>query len=199
MKPLTSLCVYCGSRKGKKSVYAKTAMALADEMVDRDIRLVYGGGGIGLMGTIAQRVADGGGEVVGIIPDFLQKIEKPFNGGTKKIVTDSMHERKQIMFDMSDAFLALPGGIGTLDEMFEMMTWRQLGQHKKPLALLNVNGYWDPFLYLLDHIVDHDFAGPDIRNNLVVESDIKCLLDRLGGARAPQKERQMSRAAAPSK
>lgn len=168
MTELTSLCVFCGSRTGVNKAFATTAETIADELARKNIRLVYGCGGIGLMGVIAKRVMEQGGEVTGVIPDFLQKLEEPFDNITEKIVTGSMHERKQIMFERSDAFLVLPGGIGTLDETFEMMTWRQLGQHRKPIGLLNVDGYWDPFVQLVDHIVDEEFAESDIRENLVV-------------------------------
>lgn len=195
MSELKSLCVYCGSRTGSNGAFTQAAETLADALVERNIRLVYGGGGIGLMGVLAERVIKKGGNVVGIIPDFLQKIEKSFDDATRKIVTESMHERKQIMFEMSDAFIVLPGGIGTLDETFEMMTWRQLKQHHKPVALLNVSKYWDPFLTLISHIVDNEFAESDIRDNVIVEDEVPALLSKLGDAVKPVPSRlhQMNR------
>ncbi|TNE40334.1 MAG: TIGR00730 family Rossman fold protein [Alphaproteobacteria bacterium] len=179
MSKLKSLCIYCGSRVGSMPAFETATLALADTLAARGIRLVYGGGGIGLMGIAAKRVMAQGGEVVGIIPEFLQKLEVKYEGVTQLILTDSMHERKQLMFDMSDAFLVLPGGIGTLDETVEMMTWRQLQRHSKPIALVNLDGYWDPFVELIDHVIDNGFAEANIRDNLIVASSIEDALSQI--------------------
>ncbi len=176
MPSLTSLCVFCGSRTGTNPNFAKVALELADTMVDRNIRLIYGGGGIGLMGVLARHIMEQGGEVVGVIPKFLQIPEVRYDGATRTIVTGSMHERKQTMFDLSDAFLVLPGGIGSLDETVEMMTWRQLRRHDKPIALLNLEDYWQPFKALLDHMIQEDFASQDVTDNLIVEGSIETAL-----------------------
>jgi uncharacterized protein (TIGR00730 family) len=179
MTKLTSLCVYCGSRIGRNAAIEKATLELADLLAARGIRLVYGGGGIGLMGVAARRVMAQGGTVTGIIPEFLQKAEVKFDGVTETIVTDSMHQRKQEMFDRSDAFLVLPGGIGTLDETIEMMTWRQLKRHTKPIAMVNLEGYWSPFVKLLDHVIDQGFAESNIRDNLIVTDAITSALDAI--------------------
>jgi uncharacterized protein (TIGR00730 family) len=179
MTKLTSLCVYCGSRIGRNTAIETATLELADQLAAQGIRLVYGGGGIGLMGVAARRVMAKGGQVTGIIPEFLQKAEVKFDGVTETIVTDSMHERKQEMFDRSDAFLVLPGGIGTLDETIEMMTWRQLKRHTKPIALVNLEGYWDPFVQLLDHIITQGFAETNIRENLIISDTISGAMEAI--------------------
>jgi hypothetical protein len=173
---LKSLCVFCGSRSGNGPIYDAAAEALAQELGARNIRLIYGGGGVGLMGVTAKKLMALGGEVVGIIPDFLQELEG-YDGISRVIVTKSMHERKQTMFDLCDAFLSLPGGIGTLDETMEMMTWSQLDRHTKPIGLLNLEGYWDPLIALLTNIIDKGFAEDNIRDELVVAADVAAVLD----------------------
>ena len=179
MPKLRSLCVFCGSRNGVNPHFQVAATELADQLASRGIRLIYGGGGIGLMGIIAKRVMEQGGEVTGVIPKFLQVAEVRFDGVTETIVTASMHERKQAMFDRSDAFIALPGGLGTLDETVEMMTWRQLQRHEKPIAILNLDNYWDPFLDLIDHAVMEGFAGKDVSDELIVADGVNEALDAL--------------------
>ena len=158
MADIKSICVYCGSSPGSDPIYLESAEAFGRILARENIRLVYGGGGIGLMGAVARACLEAGGHVTGIIPDFLVAREQAlklqndsFQVDHTVIVTTDMHVRKRKMFDMADAFVALPGGIGTLEELVEQMTWIQLGQHKKPLALLNVKNYWKPMLALLAH------------------------------------------------
>lgn len=178
---LRSLCVFCGSRSGTAPVYEEAALRLAEELAARNIRLIYGGGGVGLMGIVAKKLMALGGEVVGVIPDFLQEIEG-YDDLTRVIVTRSMHERKQAMFDLSDAFVSLPGGIGTLDETLEMMTWSQLRRHTKPIGLLNLEGYWDPLIALLTSVIDKGFGDATIRDDLIVGGDIADIIERIEAA-----------------
>jgi len=152
MAVLKSVCVYCGSSPGIDPAYEAAATRLGQCLAEGGIRLIYGGGSIGLMGTVARAALDNGGEVTGVIPTFLQEREVMLNRVSSLIVTEDMHERKRLMFQKADAFIALPGGIGTLEEVVEMMTWAQLGQHRKPVLLANMNGFWTPLLNLLDHM-----------------------------------------------
>ncbi|AWN53743.1 TIGR00730 family Rossman fold protein [Methylobacterium sp. 17Sr1-1] len=149
---MRTVCVYCGSGFGTDPVFEATARALGRHLAEAGIALVYGGGNVGLMGTVARAVLDHGGHVTGIIPDFLKSRERMLDDVQETIVVSDMHTRKKLMFDRSDAFVALPGGIGTLEELVEQMTWSQLGQHAKPILLLSVAGFWAPFLALLDHM-----------------------------------------------
>jgi len=151
MAEIRSICVYCGSSPGNDPIYVEAALAFGEALARERIKLVYGGGGIGMMGALADAALAGGGEVTGIIPDFLVAREKALEGARAVIVTNDMHERKRTMFELADAFVALPGGIGTLEELVEQMTWIQLGQHRKPLLLLNLKGFWDPLIALLKH------------------------------------------------
>ena len=146
MAELRSICVYCGSNPGKSPEYAEAAERLGRDMAEADVRLVYGGGSVGLMGIVARTVLACGGNVTGIIPQFLKDREVMLKEVSELIVTADMHERKRIMFERSDAFVALPGGIGTLEEVVEMMTWAQLDQHEKPILIVNINGFWDPLI-----------------------------------------------------
>ena len=152
MAKLNQLCVYCGSGVGEDPAYAESARFLGRALAQAGIRLVYGGGSVGLMGIIARAVLDEGGEVIGIIPRFLEKRERVFPDVSELIVTEDMHERKMLMFERADAFVALPGGIGTLEEYIEQLTWVQLGQHQKPMLLANIAGFWQPLIDLLDHM-----------------------------------------------
>ncbi len=156
-----SVCVYCGSSKGLDDAFLDAACRLGRTLAENNVQLVYGGGSLGLMGATAEAALEAGGKVVGIIPKFLRDIEKQYEDITELHVTKNMHERKQLMFDRSDAFVSLPGGIGTLEETVEMLTWSQLGRHNKPIVLLNVHNYWTPLLNLLDHMVDQKFVKPD--------------------------------------
>ena len=157
MSKLQNICVYCGSGSGRSPVYADAARSLGEQLAKADIRLVYGGGAVGLMGILAKSVLDNGGNVTGIIPEFLQEREVMLDTVQDLIVTKDMHERKRKMFEAAQAFVALPGGIGTLEEVVEMLTWAQLGQHKKPILLANINGFWDPLTRLFDHMEEEAF------------------------------------------
>ena len=155
-----SICVYCGSSTGNQPIYRDAADALGRAIAESGMRLVFGGGGVGLMGVLCNSVIRHGGLVTGIIPGFLREREAHRGGLDELYVVESMHERKQMMFEQSDAFAILPGGFGTLDELFEMVTWRQLDLHDKPIVLVNVNGYWDPLLALIDRQVAEGFVRP---------------------------------------
>ncbi|HEX6118136.1 MAG TPA: TIGR00730 family Rossman fold protein [Dongiaceae bacterium] len=174
-----SACVYCGAASGASSTFLKIATDVGRALGEHRIRLIYGGGGIGLMGAVADAVLAAGGEVVGIIPEHLQQAELGHRGLTELKIVDSMHTRKRMMFDLSEAFIVLPGGLGTLDETFEIITWRQLGMHDKPIILLNHEQYWDPFLGLVDHVIGNGFARPATRQLFSVASSIGRLFDLL--------------------
>ena len=161
---IRSICVYCGSGPGLNPAYAGAANDFGAIMADAGIRLIYGGGSLGLMGIVARSVLRHGGEVTGIIPSFLSERERMLRDVQELIVTDDMHQRKRLMFERADAFVALPGGIGTLEEVVEMLTWAQLGQHNKPVLLANIDGFWAPLLSLLGHMRAEEF----IRDGLMV-------------------------------
>jgi uncharacterized protein (TIGR00730 family) len=162
MSKLTSICVYCGSAPGHDPAYLETARRLGADLAKAGIRLIYGGGDVGLMGAVARAVIDNGGSVTGIIPTFLMRRERMLTAVEELIVTADMHERKQIMFERADAFVALPGGVGTLEELVEQLTWAQLGQHKKPIILANTNGFWDRFLDLIGHMHAEGFIRSEL-------------------------------------
>ena len=184
MRPLHSLCVYCGSAVGFAPRYRDAARRLGQSMAENGIRLVYGGGGIGLMGIVADAVLAGGGSVVGVIPDFLESRELGHRGLSWLHVVDSMHARKNLMEQMSDAFAVLPGGFGTLDETFEILTWRQLRLHDKPIVLINLDGYWEPLLRLVDHVVAEGFARSESRRLFTVVERVEDVIAVL--RRAPE-------------
>ena len=161
--PNFSVCVYCGSRPGADPAYLATAQALGAAIATNHWRLVYGAGDVGLMGAVAQAATDAGAPTLGIIPMHLLDREAPRGVFGDRIITETMHERKKVMFMNADAVIVLPGGAGSLDEFFEVLTWAQLGLHAKPIVLLNVNGYWDPLLALLDHVIEKAFADVSIR------------------------------------
>ncbi len=163
--PLKRICVYCGSGSGQNPKFATAAKTLGAQIAQAGLGLVYGGGSLGLMGETARSVLENGGHVTGIIPDFLSDREKMLEDVQELIVTQDMHERKRLMFERSDAIVALPGGIGTLEELVEQLTWSQLGQHVKPICLANIDGFWQPLLGLLDHMRGEQF----IRNGLEVD------------------------------
>lgn len=152
MTEIRSVCVYCGSGPGADPAFVEAAKELGKVLAENRIRLVFGGGSLGLMGAVANSVLDHGGEVTGIIPEFLTGKERKLTRAQEVIVTGDMHERKQIMFERADAFVALPGGIGTLEELVEQLTWSQLGRHRKPIVIANISGFWDPLCVLLDHM-----------------------------------------------
>ena len=178
MRTLKSLCVYCGSSPRRDAAYAETARSLAQTMVERGIRLVYGGASVGIMGAVADEVLRLGGEAVGVIPEALMRKELAHASLTELHVTPSMHARKTLMAELADAFVALPGGIGTFEEIFEVCTWAQLGFHGKPCGLLNVAGYYDRLVAFLDHAADERFVRREQRDMLVVATDPASLLDR---------------------
>ena len=178
MAELKSICVYCGSNPGADPEFAATAKGLGAAMARASIRLVYGGGSVGLMGELADAVLDRGGEVIGIIPTFLKNREHASVRG-KVIVTRDMHERKQRMFDEADAFVALPGGVGTLEEVVEQMTWAQLGRHQKPILLANIQKFWDPLCALLDHMEELQFIRPGLAVNYLVAERVDDILPML--------------------
>lgn len=182
---LRRVCVFCGSAAGKRPAYRRAAERLGGELARRGLGLVYGGGSIGLMGVLADAALAAGGEVVGVIPRGLARKEIAHAGLTRLEVVPSMHARKAAMADQADAFVAMPGGMGTLEELTEVLTWAQLGLHQKPCALLDVAGYWRPLIRLLDHAVEERFLRPDHRRLLLVERGPERLLDRLVRWRPP--------------
>lgn len=180
------ICVYCGSSPGRRTEYREAARAFGHELAARGLGLVYGGASVGVMGAVADAVLERGGEVVGVIPESLMTREIAHGGLTQLHVVDSMHARKALMAEQSDGFAALPGGWGTLEEVFEMLTWAQLGMHRKPCGLLNVAGYYDPLAHFLDHTVEERFVRSEYRPMVMMESSPAALLDRFASYEAPQ-------------
>ncbi len=176
---LKRVCVFCGSNSGANPGYATAARGLAALLAARNIGLVYGGGKVGLMGVMAEAMLEAGGDVIGVIPQSLVSLEVAHHGITELRVVQTMHERKAMMNQLSDAFIALPGGFGTLDEFFEVLTWSQLGYHGKPCGLLNVLGYYDPLLAMLDRAVLEKFLSPAHRALVLDDTDLDRLLQRL--------------------
>jgi len=189
---LKRVCVFCGSSDGARSSYREAAAMLGRVLGARRIGVVYGGGNIGLMGALADAALGAGGEVIGVIPEHLVNKELAHRGVDLRIV-HSMHERKALMADLADAFIALPGGYGTLEEFCEVLTWSQLGLHAKPCGLLNVDGYYDSLLGLFDHAVAEGFVRPPSRDIVLVDDQAARLLDRLALWQAPQVERWIDR------
>jgi uncharacterized protein (TIGR00730 family) len=179
MTSIRNICVYCGSSPGTDPRFAEAAHAFGAILAEHDIRLIYGGGSVGLMGAVASSVLAKGGQVTGIIPDFLAGKERPMAELQELIVTRDMHERKRIMFERSDAFVALPGGIGTLEELVEQLTWAQLGRHKKPILIVNIGGFWDPLRALLDHMQDLAFVHSASNINLLSADRVEDILPML--------------------
>lgn len=173
------ICVYCGSSPGKSEAYRTAAHQLGQELVQAGIGLVYGGGSVGLMGVIANEVMDHGGEVIGVIPKDLDFREVSNRALTDLRLVANMHERKALMAELSDGFIAMPGGYGTLDEMFEILTWSQLGLHEKPFGLFNVNNFYQPLLTFLDHVVEEQFIEPAFRGLILSSDDPKLLLEQM--------------------
>jgi len=178
MSTLKRICVYCGSGPGSDLAFVAAARAFGAILADNRIGLVYGGGSVGLMGELANAVLDRGGDVLGIIPTFLENREHA-NKRAGVIVTRDMHERKQRMFDEADAFVALPGGVGTLEEVVEQMTWAQLGRHQKPILLANIERFWDPLCALLDHMEELQFIRPGLAVNYLVAERVDDILPML--------------------
>lgn len=182
--PIKKIIVYCGSSKGYTAVYEQTAQALGNYMAERAYSMVYGAGSVGLMGVIADAMLAKGAEVIGVIPDFLKKWEVDHKGINETIVTESMHERKQKMAELGDAVIALPGGFGTLDELFEILTWGQLGLHDMPVGLLNIQGFFDPLLQMLQKMVSEGFVKQENLDQLLVDESIEGLFAKLQAPRA---------------
>lgn len=180
VEPRKSVCVFCGSRPGSDPAYLAAAEALGAGLAGMDLRLVYGAGDVGLMGAVARAAMTAGGETFGVVPQHLVAREVALRDLSHFVVTETMHERKKVMFMNADAIVTLPGGPGSLDELFEVLTWRQLGLHRKPVLLLNPKGYWDPLLALLDHIVAQGFAEKDFLGFLEAQETVPALLARLG-------------------
>ena len=175
-----SVCVYCGARDGAKKSYKAAAEAMGNAIAREGWRLVYGAGDVGLMGAVARAAQEAGADVFGVIPEHLMRREVGKTDLSRFVVTETMHERKKVMFTNSDAIVVLPGGAGSLDEFFEVLTWRQLGLHDKPVLILNIDGYWDPLVTLLDHVIAQGFADPGLRGLYEVVGDVDALFARLG-------------------
>jgi uncharacterized protein (TIGR00730 family) len=195
---IRKICVYCGSGPGTDPAFIEAARAFGRILGQNGIGLVYGGGAIGLMGEIAHAVVDNGGEATGIIPEFLMAREHALRATQGLIVTRDMHERKRTMFELADAFVALPGGVGTLEEIVEQMTWAQLGRHKKPILLANIEGFWQPLCALLDHMKALEFIRGDLNFNLLVVDKVEDILPALQKAAevVPEAAKEMMAAAA---
>jgi uncharacterized protein (TIGR00730 family) len=199
MNKIKTVCVYCGSGPGTNPRFIDAAIALGKTLAENGIRLVYGGGSIGLMGALATSVLDHGGTVTGIIPDFLTARENALTRVQEMIVTPDMHERKRLMFERSDAFVALPGGIGTLEELVEQLTWQQLGRHTKPVLLANIEGFWEPLLALFTHMRATQFIRPTLTIDILKAERVEDILPRLraaatrvmDGAEAPELARRL--------
>ncbi len=176
---MNRICVFCGSYSGVRADYAEAARDLADALVRDDITLVYGGGRVGLMGVLADEMLQRGGQVIGVIPRALLRRELGHAGVTAMRVVETMHERKAMMAELSDGFIALPGGLGTLEEILEIWTWVQLGMHRKPVGFLNIAGYYDLLFEFLDHAVKESFVRPEMRRVAIVENEADALLRRI--------------------
>jgi len=188
MSTLRTICVYCGSGPGRNPAFIAAAREFGKILTEHNIGLVYGGGSIGLMGELAKSVLRHGGKVTGVIPEFLIERERMLQEAQELIITKDMHERKRIMFERSDAFVALPGGIGTLEELVEQLTWAQLGQHKKPILAVNIEGFWDPLCALLDHMKELQFIRLGLSVELLVVAKVEDILPRVAEALTPVPE-----------
>lgn len=190
---IRTICVYCGSSPGTDPAFVEAARTFGSVLATNGIRLVFGGGAVGIMGAIAKSVLDHGGKITGIIPEFLVAREHAMRGADNLIVTRDMHERKRKMFEMADAFVALPGGIGTLEEVVEQITWVQLGRHRKPILLANIEGFWNPLCALIDHMKALEFIRGDLSFDLLVADNVADILPMLQKAAAgvPEEEKEM--------
>lgn len=182
---MKNIAVFCGSSSGSDSIFSEKAALLGQAIAQRGCGIVYGGAHVGLMGAVANGALSEGGEVIGIIPNFLKKKELEHNHLTQIHVVDTMHERKALMCEMSDGVIALPGGYGTMDELFEMLTWAQLSLHKKPIGILNINGFYDPLIALSEKMIEKQFVKDEYRNIWIIEEDINTLLDKMATYVAP--------------
>lgn len=167
-----SVCVYCGSRSGAMPAYAEAAQAFGTAIANADWQLVYGAGDVGLMGEVARAAQSAGGDTFGVIPKHLVDWEVGKTDLTRYVVTETMHERKKVMYMNANAIVVLPGGAGSLDEFFEVLTWRQLGLHQKPIILMNIGGYWDPLVSLIDHVIDQGFADASLKGFITLSEDV---------------------------
>src|SRR5882672_6185514 len=194
MSKIRTVCVYCGSGPGTDPAFMEAARRFGEIMAIDGVGLIYGGGSRGLMGAVATSVLDHGGHVTGIIPEFLENREQTLRRAQEVIITPDMHVRKQAMFDRADAFVALPGGIGTLEELVEQLTWAQLGRHKKPILILNIDGFWDPLCALLDHMAKLEFIRAGLRVDLLVAERVEEIVPKiLAAARAvPEAQKEMT-------
>src|SRR3954468_798568 len=194
MNQIKTVCVYCGSGSGSNPRFVEAAIGLGKVLAENSIRLVYGGGSIGLMGAVATSVLDHGGIVTGIIPDFLTTRENALKRVQEMIVTPDMHERKRLMFEHSDAFVALPGGVGTLEELVEQLTWKQLGRHTKPVLLANIDGFWEPLIALLAHMRETEFIRASMDIDVLKAERVEDIVPRLraAAASAPEGTREMA-------
>ncbi len=184
MSKIRKICVYCGSSPGTDPAFVDAARSFGAILANNGIGLIYGGGTVGMMGTLAQSVLDHGGTATGVIPKFLMTRERPAQGVNNLIVTDDMHERKRTMFEMADAFVALPGGIGTLEELVEQLTWAQLGRHRKPVLAVNIEGFWEPLCALLNHMRALQFIPGERSFELLVAEKVTDILPMLQKAAA---------------
>lgn len=190
---MKSVCVFCGSNVGDKPIYRQIAAEVGRAIARRKLRLIYGAGNIGLMGVVADAALEAGGEVVGVIPQMLVDKEVAHSGLTELIVVQSMHERKALMANRSDAFIALPGGFGTFEEFCEVLTWAQLKLHTKPCALVNIDGFYDPLLAMFDRAVTDGFLRPEHRSLVLAGDDLEQLLDKLETVESPNVEKWIDR------
>jgi uncharacterized protein (TIGR00730 family) len=184
-RPISRVCVFCGSNRGARPEFGSAARELGAVLAQQGVTLVYGGGRVGLMGVIADAVLENEGDVIGVIPHALDTKELAHAGLTEMHVVDTMHARKALMADLADGFIALPGGLGTFDESFEVVTWAQLGIHTKPCGLLNVAGYFDTLIQFLDHAVEEQFIKPQHRDLILVDGDPRRLLERMRAYESP--------------
>jgi uncharacterized protein (TIGR00730 family) len=194
MSKINALCVYCGSSPGNDPAFAAAARAFGKILAENKVRLIYGGGSVGLMGVLAESVVAHGGQATGIIPEFLTKRERPRQLPQELIVTADMHARKRVMFERADGFVALPGGIGTLEEVVEQLTWAQLGRHNKPILFANINGYWDPLLALIEHMRAVEFLPASLSVDFLVAARVEDIVPKMREAarKAAEAERPMA-------
>lgn len=176
---MKSIAVFCGSKPGNKAIYKNSAIEVGNELVKHNISLVYGGSSTGIMGEVANAVLNSGGKVTGVIPKILVNQERAHHNLTELKVVDSMHERKALMYELVDGFITLPGGIGTLEEFFEVFTWNAIGEHQKLCGLLNIGGYYDPLIHLIHHMVDEGFLSKEILKVVVIDDNVERLVMRL--------------------
>jgi uncharacterized protein (TIGR00730 family) len=196
MSEIKSICIYAGSGPGTNPAFVAAAQRFGEILAENDIGLVYGGGSAGLMGACAEAVLDRGGRVTGIIPEFLTDREHMLMRAQERIITGDLHERKRLMFERADAFVALPGGVGTLEELVEQLTWAQLGRHKKPILAANIEGFWEPLCALLDHMEKLQFIRAGLNVNLLIADRIEDVLPKLKAAarKVPEADKEMQAA-----